>query len=279
MSFWHSHSWLRSCEDELQYLRKSMTDQTASTSTCLQSAPRKLTIAIDGPAGSGKSSVAQRIAQILGYLYLDSGAMYRALALKALQNNGLALSSHAELEAMAADTHIELKPTPPHLVAEGVKNQVLLDGIDVTQAIRTPEVAQAASQVATIAKVRELLVREQQNAGAGGGVVMEGRDIGTVVFPNAELKIFLEASPETRAERRWKEHEEKGDHLTLAQVLDEVRERDKRDRERKVSPLVRANDAVLVDNTAMDIEETARLIVMLAHERERELAKAAGRKS
>ena len=237
----------------------------------------KLTIAIDGPAGSGKSSVAQRVAQILGYLYLDSGAMYRAVALKALQDNGLALSSHKELEELAAGTSIELKPTPPELISEGVKNRVILDGTDVTQAIRTPEVAQAASQVATVAKVRELLVVQQQRAGAGGGIVMEGRDIGTVVFPNAELKIFLEASQEIRAERRWKEHKEKGEHLTLSQVIEEVRERDKRDRERKVSPLVRAKDAVLVDNTAMDIEETARLIVMLARERESELAKSAGR--
>jgi cytidylate kinase len=119
-----------------------------------------------------------------------------------------------------------------------------------------------------------VLVAEQQRAGAGGGVVMEGRDIGTVVFPNAELKIFLEASPEVRAERRWKEHQEKGDDLTVFQVLDEVRERDKRDRERKVSPLVRAADAVIIDNTAMDIDETARLIVMLARERERNAAVA-----
>lgn len=235
---------------------------------------QKLTIAIDGPAGSGKSSVAQRVAQVLGYLYLDSGAMYRALALKALQDNGLALSSEKQLADLAASTTIELKPTLPQLVAEGVKNQVLLDGLDVTQAIRTPEVAQAASQVAVVAKVREVLVAQQQRCGAGGGVVMEGRDIGTVVFPNAELKIFLEAAPETRAERRRKEHEEKGEHLTFDQVLDEVHERDKRDRERKVSPLVRAKDAVLIDNTAMDIEETARLIVMLARERESQLAQS-----
>jgi cytidylate kinase len=239
----------------------------------------KLTIAIDGPAGSGKSSVAQRVAQILGYLYLDSGAMYRALALKALQDNGLALSSEKQLADLAASTTIELKPTPPDLVPEGVKNQVLLDGIDVTQAIRTSEVAQAASQVAVVAKVRDLLVAQQQRAGAGGGVVMEGRDIGTVVFPNAELKIFLEAAPETRAERRRKEHEQKGEHMTFDQVLEEVHERDKRDRERKVSPLIRAKDAVLLDNTAMDIEETARLIVMLAREREKELAKVAGREA
>jgi cytidylate kinase len=256
-----------------------MTDQSPSSGTSSQIMPRKLTIAIDGPAGSGKSSVAQRVAQILGYLYLDSGAMYRAFALKALQNNGLALSSTKELEELAADTKIELKATPPDLIAEGVKNRVLLDDLDVTQAIRTSEVAQAASRVATVAKVRELLVAQQQRAGAGGGVVMEGRDIGTVVFPNAELKIFLEASPEVRAERRRREHEQKGEHMTFNQVLDEVHERDKRDRERKVSPLVRAKDAILVDNTAMDVEETARLIVMLARERESELAKAAGREA
>ena len=124
-----------------------------------------------------------------------------------------------------------------------------------------------------------MLVSEQQRAGAGGAVVMEGRDIGTVVFPNAELKIFLEAAPETRAERRWKEHREKGETFELSQVLEEVRERDRRDRERKVSPLVRAADAVLIDNSAMDAEETARAIVMLAREREKELANAAGRNS
>jgi cytidylate kinase len=143
----------------------------------------------------------------------------------------------------------------------------------VTEEIRTIEVARAASRLATIAGVRKVLVAEQQRAGAGGAVVMEGRDIGTVVFPHSELKVFLDASPEVRAERRWKEHQEKGDKMTLAEVFDEVIERDKRDRERKVSPLVRAADAVLVDNTAVGIEETARLIVMLAHEREKELAK------
>src|SRR5260221_391782 len=121
-------------------------------------------------------------------------------------------------------------------------------------------------------------VAQQQRAGAGGAIVMEGRDIGTVVFPNAELKIFLEAAPETRAERRRKEHEQKGEHMTFEQVLEEVHERDKRDRERKVSPLIRAKDAVLIDNTAMDIEETARLIVMLARERESEITQVAGGK-
>jgi cytidylate kinase len=239
---------------------------------------QKLTITIDGPAGSGKSTVARRVAALLGYTYLDSGAMYRALALKALKQN-VALDNDPGLQALAQRTHIELKPPTPEQEASGATNRAFLDGSEVTEAIRTAEVAKAASLLATIANVRKVLVAEQQRAGAGGGIVMEGRDIGTVVFPNADLKIFLDASPEVRAERRWKEHQEKGDKFTLAEVLVEVRERDRRDRERKVSPLVRATDAVLVDNTAMDAEETARLILMLAQEREKELAKAAGRKS
>jgi len=234
---------------------------------------RRLTIAIDGPAGSGKSSVARRVAALLEYLYLDSGAMYRAVGFKAIQTK-VSLADQDRLEALARGSHIELRPPTPEQEAAGVKNSVLLDGQEVTQEIRTAEVARAASRLATIAGVRRVLVAEQRRAGAGGGVVMEGRDIGTVVFPHAELKIFLDASPEVRAERRWKEHQEKGEKMTLAEVFDEIIERDRRDRERKVSPLARAADAVLVDNTAMGIEETARLIVMLARERERELAKA-----
>ena len=202
----------------------------------------------------------------MGYLYLDSGAMYRAVALKALERK-VPLQDEARMEELTRETHIELKAPTPEQEAAGLKNRVFLDGREVTEEIRGGEVAQAASRVATIAGVRRVLVAEQQHAGEGGGVVMEGRDIGTVVFPHAELKIFLEAAPEMRAERRWKEHQEKGERLTLHEVLQEVRERDKRDRERKVSPLVKAKDAVLVDNTAMGIEETARLIVFLAEER------------
>jgi len=237
---------------------------------------KKLTIAIDGPAGSGKSSVARLVAQKLGYTYLDSGAMYRALALNALQGGGTALSSEHELEALARDTQIELRPVPPTLHDPCIHNQVLLDGVDVTQSIRTNEVAQAASRVAAVPGVRKILVAQQQRAGAGGGVVMEGRDIGTVVFPDAELKIFLEATPEARAERRSKEHIEKGEHVDVETALEEIHQRDQRDTERKVSPLARAPDAVLIDNTAMDVEDTARLIVLLAHEREAKLSKDAG---
>src|SRR5215472_7878889 len=150
-----------------------------------------LTIAIDGPAGSGKSTVARRVAAMLGYLYLDSGAMYRAVALKAVER-GIPLEDDARLVQLARDTHIELKAPTTEQEAAGLKNRVFLDGREVTTEIRTAEVAQAASRLATIAGVRERLVAEQQKAGEGGGVVMEGRDIGTVVFPRAELKIILE---------------------------------------------------------------------------------------
>jgi len=237
----------------------------------------KLTITIDGPAGSGKSSVARRVAALLGYSYLDSGAMYRALALKALERK-VALDDQARIEALAKETHIALKPPTPDLEAAGAKNRVFLDGKEVTREIRTAEVAQAASQLATVAAVRRVLVAEQQRAGAGASGDASRKIFGTVVFPNAELKIFLDASPEVRAERRWKEHQEKGDRMTVAEVFDEVIERDKRDRERKVSPLIRAADAVLVDNSAMGIEETARLIVLLASERQKEATASAGKK-
>ncbi len=220
----------------------------------------KLIIAIDGPVGSGKSTVARRVAQELGYIYLDTGAMYRALALKALRRS-VTMTDAAALESLARQTRIDL-------TGGDDGHRVLLDGEDVSAAIRTAEVAQAASKVAVVAGVRHVLVAEQRRAGSRGGVVMEGRDVGTVIFPDAHLKIFLEASPESRAERRWLEHQQKGDVLTFAQVVEEIHERDRRDRTRATSPLVRAADAILVDNTAMGPEETARLVAMLARERE-----------
>jgi cytidylate kinase len=218
---------------------------------------RKLIIAIDGPVGSGKSTVARRVAQLLGYIYVDTGAMYRAIALKA-SRRGLSFDASDDLVTLAGDTKIDL------LAQDGAQH-VLLDGEDVTGAIRNADVSQGASKVATVAGVRHVLVTEQRRAGHKGGVVMEGRDIGTVVFPDAELKIFLTASPEIRAERRWREHQQKGDAIDLARTLQEIHERDKRDRERKTSPLVQARDAIVVDSTAMDPEEVARLIVMLAN--------------
>lgn len=226
----------------------------------------RLIVAIDGPVGSGKSTVARRVAALLGYAYLDSGAMYRAVAWKALREN-TPLDSDEKLTALAEATRIDLVST------EG-SYRVLVDGTDVTEAIRTAEVAQAASKVAVVAGVRTVLVSEQRRAARKGGVVMEGRDIGTVVFPDAGLKIFLDAAVEVRAERRRLEHAQKGEAMGFAEVLEEVRQRDQRDRERAVSPLVRARDAVLVDNTAMSAEETARLIALLAREREEAKAEA-----
>jgi CMP/dCMP kinase len=224
----------------------------------------KLIIAIDGPVGSGKSTVARRVAELLGYAHLDSGAMYRGVAWKALRD-GVPLDSPAKLAALAGAVRIDLVP-------HGGKLRVILDGEDITDLIRTPEVSHAASVVAVVPGVRHPMVAEQRRAGAQGGVVMEGRDIGTVVFPHADLKIFLDASPEVRAERRQRELREKGEALEVQKVLAEVHERDRRDREREMSPLVRAADAVVVDNTDMDAEETARVIVLFAQEK----AKAAG---
>jgi cytidylate kinase len=215
-----------------------------------------LIIAIDGPVGSGKSTLARRVAELLGYVYIDTGAMYRALALKALRC-GLSLDATDQLVALTRGTRIDLR-------AQDGTQRVFLDGEDVTAAIRTPEVSQAASKVAVVPGVRQVLVAEQRRAGEQGGVVMEGRDIGSVVFPDAGLKIYLTASPEVRAERRWREHQQKGEAINLARTLEEIRERDQRDRERSTSPLVRAPDAVVVDSTAMEPEEVARLVVMLA---------------
>jgi CMP/dCMP kinase len=220
---------------------------------------RELVIAIDGPVGSGKSTAARRVAQLLGYLYIDTGAMYRAFALKAIEQ-GEPLDDTEKLIALAKETHIDLRPV-------GGELRVMLDGADVTDIIRRRGVSLAASKVAVIPGVRQVMVTEQRRAGEQGGVVMEGRDIGSVVFPDADLKIYLTASPEVRAERRWREHQQKREDISLERTLEEVRERDRRDREREASPLVRAPDAVLVDSSAMDTEEVARLIVLLAHSR------------
>ena len=218
-----------------------------------------LIIAIDGPVGSGKSTLARRVAELMGYVYVDTGAMYRALAFKALRHGISFSDSDDALLALAQKTRIDLR-------AEDGTRRVLLDQEDVTTAIRTPEVSQAASKIAVNAGVRHVLVAEQRRAGERGGVVMEGRDIGSVVFPDARLKIFLTASPETRANRRWREHQQKGDVIDQQKTLEEIRERDRRDRERSTSPLVRAADAVVVDSTAMEPEEVARLVVQLAKE-------------
>jgi CMP/dCMP kinase len=245
------------------------------TAEALKILPPKLIIAIDGPVGSGKSTLARGVARLMGYTYIDTGAMYRAVALKALRR-GIPIDANdaqaaERLTALSRETRIDLRQDErqPENAQDGAQNStqlVILDGEDVTDAIRTPDVAQAASKIAVVPGVRHVLVAEQRRAGERGGVVMEGRDIGSVVFPDAQLKIFLTASPETRAQRRWREHQQRGDSVDLARTLEEIHERDRRDQERASSPLVLAKDAVVVDSTAMESEEVAQLVVMLAKE-------------
>jgi cytidylate kinase len=220
---------------------------------------RKLVIAIDGPAGSGKSTAARRAAELLGYVYLETGAMYRAVALKAIES-GVPFEAKDRVIEAARQARIELRWSDAQV-------EFWLDGADVTARIHSGEMAQAASQVAQISEVREVLVAAQRRMGEQGGVVMEGRDIGTVVFPNAELKIYLTASADVRAARRLGDLRRRGEPATFEEVLEEVLERDRRDSEREASPLALAADAVLIDTTAMEPEEVARLIVLLARER------------
>ena len=220
----------------------------------------KLVIAIDGPVGSGKSTVARRVARLLDYAYVDSGAMYRAIALKA-QQLGVPLDSNAEMTALAAAAKIGVRSRRS---GRGGAQSVLLDGEEMSSAIRVVEVAEAASKIAMLPGVREVLVSVQRQAGAEGGVVMEGRDIGSVVFPEADLKIFLTASVEVRARRRWQEYLRAGKTISFEEMINVVQERDRRDSERETSPLVRAADAVFIDSSAMESEEVARTIAMLA---------------
>lgn len=207
---------------------------------------RPLVIAIDGPAGSGKSTIAAKLAQKLGYINLESGAMYRALALKALQQH-VSPGDPEALRTLAEHTTIQLEPQP-----EG--NRVLLDGRDVSQRIREGDVTQAASRVSTHPTVRTIMVARQREMGAHGGVVMEGRDIGTAVFPNADVKIFLDADARIRAERRVAQN---GTHTPEAaqRIVEDLVTRDRRDRTRAVSPLVAAPDAVVLDTTDLSIDE------------------------
>lgn len=207
---------------------------------------KQIIVAIDGPAGAGKSTVAQALAARFGLLNLESGAMYRAFALKALRQ-GVAVGDAARLEALATQTVIHLEPT-----AGG--NRVLLDGEDVTTLLRSPEVTEAASKVSIYPPVRARMVSLQQGMGAQGGVVMEGRDIGTVVFPNAQVKIFLDAAPEVRGERRFAQLGPAPD-VAQAEVVRDLRDRDERDRNRADSPLKPAADAVILDSTHLTLEQ------------------------
>jgi len=208
--------------------------------------PRKLVIAIDGPAGSGKSTIASRLARSLGYVNLESGAMYRALALKALEQR-VPLDDAEGLRKLAEASRVQLEPS-----SEG--NRVLLDGRDISRRIREEDVTLAASQVSVHPQVRQVMVARQRELGAHGGVVMEGRDIGTAVFPDAEVKIFLDADPGVRAERRVLQN---GTHSAqqAERVQADIVERDRRDRTRGASPLIPAADAAIVDTTHKSIDE------------------------
>jgi cytidylate kinase len=209
-----------------------------------------LIIAIDGPSGAGKSTLAKRLAKELGYIYMDTGAMYRALALKVLRE-GVDLADDEAIERLVAATSIDLDERDGQL-------RVWLDGEEVSSQIRTPEMSQMASKVSALAVVRARMLELQRALGARGSVVAEGRDIGTVVFPGAEVKIYLDASVEERARRRFEELRAAGRATGFAETLAEMEERDRRDSERDLAPLRRADGAVTIDSSALQADGVAR---------------------
>lgn len=210
---------------------------------------KKQIIAIDGPAGSGKSTVAKKIAMNLGYAYLDTGAMYRALTFKAMKEK-IDLKNSKALVALAKKTIISF-----------LGKKVLLDGSDVSKEIRHPEVSKNTHYISIVPQVRDIMKSLQRKIGLNGGIVAEGRDIGTIIFPKAEKKIFLSAEPQTRAHRRYLELKEKGINCTLKKILEDIIERDRNDTTRKIAPLRKAKDAVLVDTTGLTIKQVVKKII------------------
>lgn len=210
-------------------------------------------IAIDGPASAGKSTVAKLVAKKLNYVYCDTGAMYRAITFEAMAKN-VALDNDDKLVSLLKDTIISFKPANPEQL-------VCINNLDITQAIRQPEVTNNVSTVAAQEGVRKELVKRQQEIAEDGSIVMDGRDIGTTVLPNAEVKIFLVASVKERALRRFKENQIKGINTTLDVLEFEIAERDRKDSTREISPLIQAKDAILVDTTSMNIDGVVQKIM------------------
>jgi cytidylate kinase len=221
-----------------------------------QSSP--LIVAIDGPAGAGKSTVAARVAARYGLLNLETGAMYRAFALKAIQTDS-DLDDREELGRLAERTRIRLLPA-------ALGNRVFLDEVEVTKRIREPDVTAAASRVSVHPGIRQWLVAMQRQLGARSGIVMEGRDIGTTVFPNAQVKIFLDAAAEVRGQRRYQQNSP-GETQHAESVLEQLRERDRRDRTRAESPLQPAPDAVIIDSTHLSLEEVVTRVEDIINQR------------
>jgi cytidylate kinase len=213
---------------------------------------KKLQIAIDGPAGAGKSTVAKAVAQKLGIFYLDTGAMYRAIACKAL-NSRIPVDNEEEVGKLAEGTEI--------VFDHGAEKHIWCDGLDYTEKIRSPEVSRTVPVIAAYSRVRKRLVFLQRREAERGGVVMDGRDIGTHVLPQADLKIFLTASPAERARRRWLELKANGQNLTLEEVWSDMETRDKKDTERAESPLEPAADALILDTTGLSIDDIVNKIV------------------
>ncbi|HLV93396.1 MAG TPA: (d)CMP kinase [Aequorivita sp.] len=225
---------------------------------------RKITIAIDGYSSTGKSTVAKQLADYLGYVYVDTGAMYRAVALYAMKN-GLISKNHFDKEKLIkALPNIELQFKKAN---ESDNARIFLNGVDVEDQIRNLEVSEFVSPIATIHDVRLKLVAQQQKMGEEKGVVMDGRDIGTVVFPKAELKIFMQASPEVRAQRRYNELINKGENVQFKDVLKNIEERDHIDTTREDSPLINAADAIVLDNSETNADDQFHFVLQLAKDR------------